>query len=247
MKTTNRCLVIGDVHGGYKGLIQVLERAKFDKEKDTLISLGDIADGWSEVPECVDYLLSCKNIIAIRGNHDKWCQDWIIMGHCPKIWTQQGGQATIDAYIRTNKLTDESHRDFFKKQINYYIDDDNRGFVHGGFTSRKGLGHEPYESNYFWDRDLWQLAMLSHNRDIPQPSLVEDISYEQRYLNHKEVFIGHTSTINWNIDKPMNKCNVWNLDTGGGFDGKITVMDVDTKEYWQSDKLKDLYPNELGR
>lgn len=43
-----RTLVMGDIHGGYKALMQCLERSKFDYEKDTLIQLGDICDGWSD-------------------------------------------------------------------------------------------------------------------------------------------------------------------------------------------------------
>lgn len=257
-----RTLVMGDVHGGYKGMIQALERAKFDKEKDTLISLGDIADGWSEVPECVEYLLSCDNLIAIRGNHDMWCRNWMMFGEVQRVWKNQGGKATIDAYGRVYETQGykerdiymERHTKFFRTQLNYYIDEQNRGFVHGGFISKRGLGHEPYESNYFWDRDLWQLAMRNHkiNKIIgfettdPEES-EEAKAHATRYFKHEELFIGHTSTVNWNTDKPMHYCNIWNLDTGGGFKGKITVMDVNTKEYWQSDLLPELYPDEYGR
>ena len=63
-----KTFVIGDIHGSNKALEQCLERSKFDKEKDQLISLGDIADGWSETSECVDTLLSIKNLI-VRGWH----------------------------------------------------------------------------------------------------------------------------------------------------------------------------------
>lgn len=37
---------IGDIHGAYKALIQCFERAKFDYEKDRLIVMGDICDGY---------------------------------------------------------------------------------------------------------------------------------------------------------------------------------------------------------
>ena len=49
------------------------------------------------------------------------------------------------------------------------------------------------------------------------------------------------------ITVPMNRCNVWNLDTGAGYRGKLTIMDIDSKEYWQSDMAILLYPNESGR
>ena len=245
-----RTLVMADVHGGYRGMIQALERADFNKETDRLISLGDIADGWSETPECVDYLLSCKNLIAIRGNHDMWCRNWLMFGEVQRIWKNQGGANTIDAYDRvfTNlgfearDVYMEKHTNFFKNQITHYVDHQNRGFVHGGFTSKKGLGHEAYESNYFWDRDLWSLALLSDGKEP-----VKGAESIRRFERHSEIFVGHNTTLRHDTDKPMKKCNVWNLDTGGGYDGKITVMDVNTKEYWQSDLMDELYPDEKGR
>lgn len=236
-----RTLVIGDIHGGYRALVQVLERAKFDKENDLLISLGDIADGWSETPKCTEYLMGCKNIITIRGNHDKWFQDWLETGVANPHWLHHGGKATKQAYEEANMYHDfdiEGHTMFYKNQINFYLDDKNRGFVHGGFTSSKGLGHEPNQYNYYWDRSLWRDKALPGKSSQTIPKLLR---------NHSEIFIGHTTTTFWGSMEPMNACNVWNLDTGGGWEGKITVMDVDTKEYWQSDLVKDLYPEEKGR
>ncbi len=61
-KITNRTLVIGDIHGGLKALIQVLDRAKVTKT-DVLIFLGDYVDGWSESPQVLDFLILCKKQI----------------------------------------------------------------------------------------------------------------------------------------------------------------------------------------
>lgn len=260
----SRTLVIGDIHGGYKALMQCLERSQFDNSKDKIIFLGDYSDGWSQTAEVIDYLIKLQeennNHIFIRGNHDKWTEGWLISGTCDMIWRQQGGKATMESYIRTGYLVSEKHRQFYSNLVNYYIDDKNRGFVHGGFGSKRGLGHEPYESDYYWDRDLWNLAFLNH-------STLETTTTETmaRMYKHSEVYIGHTSTTNWKckpyypeftkpdqapngpITVPMRRCNVWNMDTGGGWGGKLTIMDIDTKEYWQSDLVSDLYPNELGR
>ena len=38
------------------------------------------------------------------------------------------------------------------------------------------------------------------------------------------------------MDIPIRFNNVYCLDTGGGWDGKLTIMDIDTEEYWQSKK-----------
>jgi serine/threonine protein phosphatase 1 len=45
----------------------------------------------------------------------------------------------------------------------------------------------------------------------------------------------------------MNAINVWNVDTGAAFKGKLSAIDLDTKEVFQSDAVYILYPNEVGR
>jgi len=50
-KTKGRVLCLGDVHGGDKALVQVLERSNFDPSSDRIIFLGDVADCWPEVSE----------------------------------------------------------------------------------------------------------------------------------------------------------------------------------------------------
>jgi len=62
------------------------------------------------------------------------------------------------------------------------------------------------------------------------------------------VFVGHTTTQKPYPDmKPVHASNVWNLDQGAGWSGKLTLMNIDTKEYFQSDLVTELYPDELGR
>ena len=45
----------------------------------------------------------------------------------------------------------------------------------------------------------------------------------------------------------MHAINVWNIDTGAAFTGKLSGVNVNTKEVFQSDDLPSLYPNETGR
>ena len=74
-----------------------------------------------------------------------------------------------------------------------------------------------------------------------------DIRYPSRFKLYKEIFIGHTPVIRFGESTPMNFKNIWNVDTGAAFTGKLTIMNVDTKEFWQSDPLPSLYPDEKGR
>lgn len=268
-----RTLAIGDIHGNYKGFLQVLERAGFDNDNDTLISVGDVVDGHCQSFEVVEKLLSIKNLIAIKGNHDDWFLQWIKTGINPANWGQgqkatgmsylehsRPGQAwmewTIGKFdqgffmesIRTNDIPDR-HIEFFDKQIPYYKDEQNRLFIHGGFNR-----HYPLEEQgdiLWWDRDLWSQA-LSYEA-MTGSVYKEDGSATSKKPKFKmigdylEVYIGHTSTQFWGEDHPMKAANIWNLDTGGGWFGAVTIMDVDTNEYWQSDKALDLYPEFKGR
>ena len=264
-----RTLVFGDAHGGFKAFLQVLERCNFDNKIDKLIGLGDVADGWGETAELVEYLITLQEEsnnrhIFLRGNHDAWCQEWLNYGIAKDIWVVQGGKATIDSYIRTGLLTDKRHKEFFNKLHNYYVDEENRGFVHGGYISKNGLGYEAYQSDYYWDRTLWEIAMAV-DKDFKLIDKEDFRTNPYRFEKHKEIFIGHTTTGNWivkphlpeyqyseqpkqgRIITPMNRCNIWNLDTGGGYEGRLTIMDIDTKEFWQSDDMRTLYPDERGR
>lgn len=262
-----RTLVIGDIHGSFKGLEQVLERSGFDLKKDKLIVLGDYVDGWPDSALVVEKLIQIQEQavhkpVYILGNHDAMCRPWILMGHMDRNnWIPQGGKATVDSYVRTGFLLDQRHRDFFDKLVPFYVDSKNRGFVHGGFSSPDGLGNEDYDSIYYWDRFLWiRKAMSQHNLWKKDPS-----KCWKGFHSHSEIFIGHTTTGSFPLKKsypeyndpnqpknggivvPMNRCNVWNLDTGGGMEGRVTIMDVDTKEYWQSDYCKELYSSHKHR
>lgn len=125
---------------------------------------------------------------------------------------------------------------FLSKLKLYHVDDNNNAYVHAGWT----FGHEHIEksrtkmlgpeADFYWDRDFWYGAT-------------------KRQLNpHNKVFIGHTH-VDFRVSrheyraKPVKKSNIWNLDTGGGGEGVITCMCVDTEEYWQSDRTPELYDN----
>ena len=51
---------MGDLHGAHRALIQVLTKANFNYDKDTLIFLGDICDGWDDVHLCIEEFLKIK-------------------------------------------------------------------------------------------------------------------------------------------------------------------------------------------
>lgn len=225
-----RTLVLGDIHGAYKALLQCFERCGFNPEKDRLISMGDAVDGWSQSPESVEELMKVEKLIYLLGNHDVWTIEWMQHGRMPDLWLEQGGRATIKAYNRPQwQVRKAGHLAFLAAARLYYVDKKNRLFVHGGI--RPGAPMEEQDRDLLiWDRNLFYAS-----GGVP---------------GYHEVFIGHSPTITEGTDKPLNhggSDNIWRMDTGAGWWGRLTIMDVETKEFWQSDLVPDLYPDEEGR
>lgn len=240
----NRTLVIGDLHGGLKALKQLLERASV-QPKDRLVFLGDYVDGWSDTVHLIQFLIELatrQTCVFMKGNHEEMVLKWLKHEEDNELWRFHGGQATVDAYLQTTEDTKKTHISFFEQLNEYFIDDKNRLFVHAGFTNAKGVDFEFFRPMFWWDRTLWEMALA-----LDPNMALEDVKYPKRLRLYHEVFIGHTPTIHFGSSIPMQAANVWNIDTGAAFTGKATIMNVETKEFWQSDSLPELYPNELGR
>jgi serine/threonine protein phosphatase 1 len=243
----NRTLVIGDIHGGLRALQQVLKKAGVT-HNDELIFLGDYVDGWSESPQVLSFLMELEKTqkcIFIRGNHDALLLQWLLSDNKntdEDMWYKHGGEATVKAYSKISSETKNSHIEFLKSLENYYLDDQKRLFVHAGFTNMNGVAFEYFPKMFYWERTLWETA-LALDQDMEK----EDLRYPKRLTLYREIYIGHTPVTRIGKTVPVQKACVWNIDTGAAFKGPLTILDVDSKTFWQSDPLPDLYPGEKGR
>ncbi|MEO6346983.1 MAG: metallophosphoesterase family protein [Aquaticitalea sp.] len=239
-----RTLVIGDIHGGLKALKQLLSRTKI-RENDLIIFLGDYVDGWSESAQVIQYLMDMANkqaCIFIKGNHDVWCEDWLRTQKAEEVWLNHGGDGTMESYASFSKEAIENHLKFFEQMELFHLDDQNRLFLHAGFTSMLGVKQETHESNFYFDRTLWEMALTMDKRIDKNSDL-----YPKRLTHYNEIYIGHTPTLNFNSNEPMHAINMWNVDTGAAFYGKLSAMDIDSKQIFQSEILMEIYPDEKGR
>ncbi|UYW01058.1 serine/threonine protein phosphatase [Flavobacterium agricola] len=238
-----RTLVIGDIHGGLKALHQVLERAKVTPQ-DQLIFLGDYVDGWPDTANLISFLMELNtthSCIFLKGNHEELFLNWYYNQKQDMIWLKNGGLSTFTIYKELDEQIKEQHISFLENLAFYHIDAQNRLFVHGGFTNLRGIQNEYNEAMVYWDRTLWETALAL------DPKLeVSDLRYPKRFRKFTEIFIGHTTVQEIGENTPQNFANVWNVDTGAGFGNKLSILDVNTKQFWQSDDLSELY-NTPGR
>jgi serine/threonine protein phosphatase 1 len=230
----SRTFALGDCHGRFEALTDVLKKCSFDYEKDKLIVLGDIVDGGYNTYEVVEELLKIKHCTFVLGNHDVWFMDHMQSGWSGNIWQQQGGRATIKSYQKA--INDKypnypvTHQDFFNKAVPYHIEN-NMVFVHGGFNPRIPMKCNSTQ-NLLWDRNLVETA---RTKNIYFNDVESTETVDKNKLWDK-VFVGHTTTEMINGKTlPIKFNNLWCLDTGAGWSGKLTLMDVNTEEYWQSE------------
>jgi serine/threonine protein phosphatase 1 len=229
---SSRQFVIGDIHGAHKALLECFEKTSFDRDKDLLICLGDVCDGWPEVNKVFAELLTVRNLVYILGNHDKWALDWFTNHNEPRIWTGQGGTATMESY---REGVPESHVKLLSEACLFYRLE-NKVFVHGGLIPGIPL-EEQGEHIFLWDRELVYRAIEMH-----------DDSMNTHITGFDEIYVGHTPTINFGFLEPMKVCEVIIMDTGAGWPGGVlTMMDIRSKEWVSSRPVDTLYPGYSGR
>lgn len=245
-----RTLVIGDIHGAYKCLLDVLEKAG---PADHIIFLGDYTDGLPESFEVVEHIRNMKNAICIRGNHDQWTIDW--MKACrnssnyrtlpSRSHYDQGGKSTYDSYMSRLHLQHaiEEHLDFLDRTVPHFLDEAGRAFTHGGF-GYLGLGDSNHEK--MWNRELlehaYRLEMGWKRSGKPKAGIPPP------YDIYPEIFVGHTATkFLTGKEEVANWVNLWAMDTNCGWGGPLCAMDVDTKECFYSKPAREFYPDYKGR
>lgn len=239
-----KTVVIGDIHGGFKALKKLMENANLPKDTK-YIFVGDYVDGWSQSAEVISYLINFSqenDCILLRGNHDELLYNYLKSGEQNPTWLSQGGESSVESYSKLSKTEKGIHLRFLENLINYHIDSKNRLFLHAGFVNQHGPQYEYYSNLVYWDRTLWEMA-CAMDKNLSE----EDDRYPKRLKLFKEIYIGHTPVTRVGFNKPANFANVWNVDTGAAFKGKLSMLDVDSKEIWQSDPVYTFYPDEKGR
>jgi serine/threonine protein phosphatase 1 len=209
------------------------------------VFLGDYVDGWSQASETVEYLIGLGRryqAIFLRGNHDDLFMNWLRDGAENPLWLHSGGEATRQSYRGIGEETRHRHIRFLEGLKDYHLDEGNRLFVHAGFTNLRGVQHEYFSKNFYWDRTLWETALSLDPRLDPA-----NAAYPSRLRHYREIYIGHTPVTRIGKERPHQAANVWNVDTGAAFKGPLSVLEATSKEVWQSQPVYQHYPGERGR
>lgn len=235
---------MADIHGMYRALRQVLDRAGFDPERDELVSLGDLADRGPDSREVLDFLAGLPRFRFVLGNHDEWLLRWLLgtMGLRDYMhWLGNGGEATLDSLVGRRYFTQRPERSLvepwcaFMHRAEPYIDLENKLLVHGGFDPFTPTALDDTDGDVLrWDRSF-------ANTILSDPDAFDPDS--RPHSSYDRVFVGHTVVSTAEGPAPVRLREVWMLDQGAVYGYPLTLMDLDTEEYWQSDPGRDLYPD----
>ena len=178
-----RRLIIGDVHGSYRALMEVLEKASFSSD-DQLYFTGDAADGYMDVYECLSFFMELgERFHPVIGNHDVWLQNWLLMDEAPYEWVSQGGRASILSFERAC-VSPSRRREIgeFLLSWPYVISTEHEYICHGG------------PGDFASDDDMERLAALKRNPGYGC-SLGEKIMWDRSYYVYADYDEKHDRSV----------------------------------------------------
>ncbi len=196
-----RCFVLGDLHGMFHSLEQLLAIAGFDPGRDLLWSLGDLLDRGPFSPRCLG-LLEQPWFRAIRGNHEQLLLDAVDDHESWMTWTLNGGDWALgypwdDADLR-RRLEALPYAADLRTGAGHF------GLVHADVDrSRDWPGFlEALELDLGVAREVALWSRTSANQAVrgPPGPWVEGVDL---------VLLGHSI-----VERAFQRGNIWFLDSG---------------------------------
>lgn len=171
--TAERRIFIGDVHGHYDGLIQLME-AIAPNSADQVYFVGDLIDRGPKSAQVINFVRQ-HGYQSLMGNHEHLLLEAIPDGQvchdALQTWLYSGGQTTVASYERLSALME--HMDWIRS-LPTHLDLGDIWLVHAGVDPRLPI-HEQTLQEYCWIREDF------HSIQTP-------------YFADKLIITGHTIT-----------------------------------------------------
>ena len=211
----DRVLVVGDIHGNLKALMKLLKKAKYDPQKDLLVSLGDLIDRGDHSLATLTYFLDNPNILVVAGNHEdimvRSFFDETSKSGNKALWHGNGGTWGDDVDKSLLKTIAKKMVNQFAYTATVELQCGTKfGFTHGDVVGTKWLGE-----NYH-NQSVKELTRLMWGRDRAKHKyranyVIEDVDF---------TIHGHTPS-----ELPHQFRNSIFIDTGAAYkEGMLTGL-----------------------
>ena len=205
-----KIFAIGDVHGCFQTLEELLNILPVNWGKDTLIFLGDYIDRGPSPRKVIEMVLELKkkyphSVITLKGNHE-WMFERFLKGIDVEVFLYNGGNITLRDYYKEGFLEIPEEHLRFLKELKLYYETEEYIFVHAGLRPGVPL-EEQREEDLLWIRQSF---------------------YASNYKFSKTVIFGHTP-----FSEPYVKEDKIGIDTGCVYGGKLTAIMLPEKKFFQ--------------
>jgi len=215
---TQRQIFIGDVHGHYDGLMNLLEIVAPTTE-DEIYFLGDLIDRGPKSSDVVNFVKK-SGYPCLLGNHEQMLLDSLAIDgqiYTPALqaWLYSGGHHTVRSYGKAGIPVEHLN---WMRTLPPYLDLGDIWLVHAGIHPKIPLEQQTTEQ-FCWVRDEFHR--------IPQP-----------YFPNKLVVIGHTITFTLPGVAPGELAQGYgwiDIDTGAYHpkSGWLTGLDIANQQVYQ--------------
>jgi len=97
-----RIFAVGDIHGSLNRLKDMIFLLDIDKNRDTLVFVGDYIDRGPDSKGVLDFILELKkdlkNVVCLRGNHEEMFLDFTLEHKNGPLFLLNGGRDTLSSY-----------------------------------------------------------------------------------------------------------------------------------------------------
>ena len=200
-----RTIVVGDIHGCYDELTELLEKVNFGAD-DRVVAVGDLITKGPKNREVLELFMTDARFSAVIGNHDlalrrKWNGEKIKLKAAQKITHKE---------LKANK---EVYAGFLNK-MPFTIDLDTHLVVHAGLRPNVEMYSQTTE-------DMTLLRTLGKDRESHDGTPWYDV-----YEGDKVVLFGH-----WPAPEPRLGKKAIGLDTGCVYGYNLTAYIIETGEF----------------
>ncbi len=213
----NRLFAIGDIHGCFDSLKELVENRIQLQKTDKLILLGDYIDRGTKIKEVVDFIIDLLNkgydVVTLLGNHEAMLLDAITDKELISKWIQNGGSDTLKSFcINSLEFLESKYLSFFKS-LNQFFEFQEYLFVHAGFNDELD---NPFDDSYHM---IWKCRE----------------NYTNPLLKDKYIVHGHCPIPIAACEEQIKNNNfVINLDTGCVYSanneyGRLTALEINTR------------------
>lgn len=220
--TLTSCHIIGDIHGCYQELRQLIDKLEAKRSSRKLVFLGDITDRGYNSLACIRLVISLVNqgkALYVPGNHcDKLFR--YLKGNPVRV--AHGLETTVDELKRLPETDRKEIGKAFLKLVggassHLILDHGNLVVSHAGITERL-IGKESKVARSFC---LYGDADGSKHPD-GRPVRRD---WAKKYRGNALIVYGHTP-----VKEPRWLNNTVNIDQGCVFGGKLTALSYPERE-----------------